>query len=81
MFGADYASIRETVSKGNLYRDQGNLEEAAQIYQRAIASYTKALGPEHASTIDTINTLGNLYSDQGKVRRGGADVPAGVSWV
>ncbi len=27
----------------------------------------KALGPEHTSTLDTVNNLGNLYTNQGKL--------------
>jgi Tetratricopeptide repeat len=27
----------------------------------------KALGPDHTSTLDTVNNLGNLYRDQGKL--------------
>jgi hypothetical protein len=29
----------------------------------------KALGVEHTSTLETVNNLGNLYSDQGKLAR------------
>ncbi|KAJ5642527.1 hypothetical protein N7490_006527 [Penicillium lividum] len=51
---------------GNLYSDQGKLKEAEEMYQRALAGYEKALGPDHTSTLDTVNNLGSLYSDQGK---------------
>ena len=37
------------------------------MYTRALAGYERALGPDHTSTIDTINNLGILYSDQGKI--------------
>ena len=36
------------------------------MYVRALASYEKALGLEHTSTLDTVNNLGNLYADQGR---------------
>jgi tetratricopeptide (TPR) repeat protein len=29
--------------------------------------YEKAWGPEHTSTLDTVNNLGNLYANQGKL--------------
>jgi hypothetical protein len=29
--------------------------------------YEKAWGPEHTSTLDMVNNLGNLYADQGKI--------------
>ncbi|GFF56548.1 putative Pfs, NB-ARC and TPR domain protein [Aspergillus udagawae] len=53
---------------GNLYKDQGKLKEAEEMYQQALAGYEKALGPDHTSTLDTINNLGSLYKDQGKLK-------------
>ena len=41
--------------------------EAEALYERALMGYEKALGPEHTSTLSTVNSLGNLYSDQGKL--------------
>ena len=37
------------------------------MYQRALDGYEKTLGLEHISILDTVNNLGNLYSDQGKI--------------
>ncbi|RYO74329.1 hypothetical protein DL764_010854 [Monosporascus ibericus] len=37
------------------------------MYQRAVQGKEKALGPEHTSTLDTVNNLGLLYLDQGKL--------------
>ncbi|KAF7139716.1 hypothetical protein CNMCM5793_007554 [Aspergillus hiratsukae] len=53
---------------GNLYRNQGKLKEAEEMYQRALAGYDKALGPDHTSTLNTVHNLGILYSDQGKLK-------------
>jgi tetratricopeptide (TPR) repeat protein len=53
---------------GNLYSDQGKLKEAKEMYQRALAGYEKALGPDHTSTLNTVNSLGSLYKDQGKLQ-------------
>src|SRR5207248_979101 len=50
-----------------LHWTQGKLAEAEAMYQRALAGYEKALGPEHTSTLDTVNNLGSLYRDQGKL--------------
>ncbi len=36
------------------------------MYQRALAGYDKSLGPDHTSTLDTVNNLSLLYSDQGQ---------------
>jgi tetratricopeptide (TPR) repeat protein len=37
------------------------------MYLRALAGYEKALGPDHASTLDIVNYLGVLYCNQGKL--------------
>src|SRR5436189_3581287 len=37
------------------------------MYLRVLGGYGKALGPDHISTLDTVNNLGNLYRDQGKL--------------
>ncbi|KAJ5811278.1 hypothetical protein N7474_007579, partial [Penicillium riverlandense] len=52
---------------GRLYYDQGKLAEVEEIYQRALAGYEKILGPDHTSTLGTVNNLGALYRDQGKL--------------
>jgi tetratricopeptide (TPR) repeat protein len=46
---------------------QGKLALAEQMYERALASYKKALGLEHTSTLDIVNNLGVLYKKQGKL--------------
>ena len=52
---------------GNLYQDQGKLDEAEKMYQRALQGCEKALGTEHTSTLNTVNNLGDLYQNQGKL--------------
>jgi Tetratricopeptide repeat len=37
------------------------------MYQRALTGYKKVLGPEHTLTLDTVNNLGTLYKDQGRL--------------
>lgn len=37
------------------------------MYERALRGYEEALGPKHTSTLDTVNNLGLLYADQGKL--------------
>ena len=46
---------------------QGKLAEAERMYLRALAGMEKALGPDHTSTLETVNNLGNLYRAQGKL--------------
>ena len=52
---------------GFLYRQQGKLEAAEQMYERALAVYEKAPSIEHTLTLDTVNNLGIIYADQGKL--------------
>jgi len=52
---------------GLLYSDRGKLDETEKMYQHALQGKKKALGPEHTSTLNTVNNLGLLYSNQGKL--------------
>jgi tetratricopeptide (TPR) repeat protein len=51
---------------GYLLADEDR-QRAVQIYQRALQGYEKAWGPEHTSTLYTVNNLGNLYADLGRL--------------
>jgi len=50
---------------GRFYKDQGRLEDAERMYNCALAGFENTWGPEHTSTLDTVNNLGILYADQG----------------
>jgi tetratricopeptide (TPR) repeat protein len=52
---------------GYLFFKQSKFLSAEQMYERALRGYEKAWGPEHTSTLDTVNNLGNLYANQGKL--------------
>ncbi|CAF3468047.1 unnamed protein product [Fusarium graminearum] len=52
---------------GNIYANQGRLDKAEVMYERALQGYEKAWGPEHTSTLDTVNNLGILYKSQGRL--------------
>ena len=52
---------------GDFYADHGRLDDAEKLYLRALAGYEKALGPDHTSTLHTVNNLGNLYYRQGRL--------------
>jgi nucleoside phosphorylase len=45
---------------GNLYSDQGRLQEAEAMYQRALQGKEKALGQDRTSTLGTANNLGSM---------------------
>ena len=50
-----------------LYFDQDKLAEAEAMYLRALAGKEKAWGPDHTSTLHSVNNLGILYKQQGKM--------------
>jgi tetratricopeptide (TPR) repeat protein len=52
---------------GDLYRNQGKLDKAEEMYEWALQGYEKALRRDHTSTLDTVINLGILYADQGKL--------------
>jgi Tfp pilus assembly protein PilF len=60
-------TLDATHNLGDLYSNQGKMEEAEAIYRRALTPKEKAWGAEHTSTLDTVNNLGFLYIDQGKI--------------
>ena len=53
---------------GDFSREQGKMKEAEDMFLRALTGYEKARGPEHTSTLDTVNNLGLLYKNQGKMK-------------
>jgi tetratricopeptide (TPR) repeat protein len=66
--GPEHTTTLDTVSNlGNLYADQGKIDRAEKMYDRALQGYEKAWGPEHPSTLGTVKNLGNLYHKQGKM--------------
>ena len=65
-----HTSTLNTVNNlGALYAEQGKLEEAEEMYVRALRGYEEAWGAKHSSTLDTVYGLGNLYRDQGEVAK------------
>ena len=59
----------DIIDIANLLHEQVQLVAAGELYQRALAGREKALGPDHPSTLDTVNNLGLLYSDLGKLNK------------
>ncbi|KAI9780438.1 MAG: hypothetical protein M1839_006712 [Geoglossum umbratile] len=64
---SDYGMEWAYHNLGGLYADQGKLDEAEKMYQRALQGKEKVWGPDHTSTLGTVNNLGSLYADQGKL--------------
>jgi tetratricopeptide (TPR) repeat protein len=67
-YGGNNLLLHSYLMLGNLYRNQGKLKEAEEMYQLTLKGYEKAWGSEHTSTLDTVNNLGVLYSGQGKLK-------------
>ena len=57
----------------------GRLEEAEAMYQRALQGNEKALGRDHALTLDTVNNLGTLYVNQGRLEEAQATCQRALS--
>jgi tetratricopeptide (TPR) repeat protein len=51
----------------DLYMDQGRVGEAEQMFIQALQGKTEVLGPTHAITLDTVNSLGLLYAYSSKL--------------
>jgi tetratricopeptide (TPR) repeat protein len=49
-----------------LYR-KGQFTATESIQRLLLTSKELALGPDHSSTLNTVNNLGSLYADQGKL--------------
>jgi tetratricopeptide (TPR) repeat protein len=49
-----------------LYQAQGRNADAEPLYKRALATWEKALGPDHGVVAQSVNELANLYQKQGR---------------
>jgi tetratricopeptide (TPR) repeat protein len=66
--GPDHIETLKAVNNlGRLYANQGKVDEAEKMYQRALQGKEKALGLDHPLTLYTVNNLGDLYISQGKL--------------
>src|SRR5437763_403721 len=58
--------FREKAKAGTGTRNAGGASNV-RMYQRALAGSERALGPERTPTLDTVNNLGVLYKEKGKL--------------
>ncbi|KAF2848245.1 TPR-like protein [Plenodomus tracheiphilus IPT5] len=71
--GSDKGRVVKALVKPSYFHNLGYLladedrQRAVQMYQRALQGYEKAWGPEHTSTLDTVNNLGILYKNLGQL--------------
>lgn len=61
-----YKRLKAAVFVAELLMEQVQYSAAERLYMRALAECEKILGPDHSSTLHTINHLGVLHRLQGK---------------
>eukprot|EP00045_Choanoeca_perplexa_P008828 m.82952 g.82952 ORF g.82952 m.82952 type:complete len:675 (-) comp14638_c0_seq12:71-2095(-) len=61
----DKANLGLMGGVASLYLDQGHLEQAELLYQRALEGYEATDGHDHSATLSAVNNLGNLYYTKG----------------
>jgi len=59
--------MRGAVYIAEMLTQQIQYDAAEKMYRRALQGYEQALGPEHPTTLMTVNNLGILYADQAKL--------------
>ncbi len=52
--------------EARLYYQQGENDQAEQLYRRSLAIREKALGPDHPDVATSLDNLAELYQAQGK---------------
>jgi tetratricopeptide (TPR) repeat protein len=50
-----------------IYFGVAEVGDAEKLYQRALQGKEKAWGPKHTSTLNTVNNLGNLCKNLGRL--------------
>jgi tetratricopeptide (TPR) repeat protein len=70
-WGPEHISTLNTVNNlGFLYADQGKMDEAEEMYVRALQGYEKALGRERVKAcLPALNTMENLAELHGQLGR------------
>ncbi|KAF5859928.1 hypothetical protein ETB97_002187 [Aspergillus alliaceus] len=67
MSGPNHVStIDSIIELGNWYADRGKLAEAEVLYQHALQGYRGALGQYAVSPLETLDSLGIIYSAANK---------------
>ena len=49
-----------------VYTEEGRYADADPLYKRALATWKKALGPDHPDVAQSVNNLADLYLAQGR---------------
>ena len=68
VLGPEHAGV--VTSYNNMavvYKAQGRLGEALELYEKSLAIRIKVLGPEHADVAASYNNMANVYAAQGRL--------------
>ena len=66
--GKDHEKVWDLINAlGWKLTEQGKLDEAEQMYRRALEGRERTLGAGHPSTLESCNHLGFLLTKQGKL--------------
>ncbi|GBG32666.1 Kinesin light chain [Hondaea fermentalgiana] len=65
--GEDLANILRRA--GILFKTQSSFDKALAYYKEALSIYKESLGDRHPSVADTLNSMANVYYDQGHKKK------------
>ncbi len=66
-FGPENLALADSLaSQGDFYVQQGEYSQAEPLAKRALAIRENVLGPEHATTANTLRLLADIYGNQHK---------------
>ena len=69
-FGARHVIVAMCHSNiGNVYRSQGNFDEALVEHQKSLKIKIRALGCKHQEVATSYNNIGNVYAGQGNYQK------------
>jgi tetratricopeptide (TPR) repeat protein len=82
--GPTHTSTLDTVNNlGNLYKAQGRLDEAEQMYERVLRGYEAAIGSDlvqqYRLVLRTLENMGDLYVLQAEIVKALAMYPRALS--
>ena len=64
---ATESQLADLARAASLLSDQGHLDEAKKMYERALTGREKTLGPDHPNTLSSVNNLAILLKQQGNL--------------
>ena len=68
--GSQHIVVATTLNNlGNVLRDQGDLEQAKDYHERALAIREEKLGSHHIDVATTLNNLANVLCGQGDLEQ------------